>query len=692
MPWPVSLPLCAALLAAGVCGALPAAAQMPSPKEMEEAMRTMREQMQKLTPEQRKMLEQTQREFAARAAVGSESDVGVPRRDAARIAKVPRTPLTGAQLKAYVETLQPKLAQALSAAARQRAQAIERALRQQGGDVAAKLAATANGLAAWGAWPEATYLIGKAAQARGSAQDLNNLAALLTMHKAGHAALPILITLDARYPNNATVLNNLGQAWFELGELKEAERALTLALARAPNHPQANVTQSRIEQARGDRAAAQASMRKAIAGGYSEGKERRLNKLGGKLAPGELRWTMKLPSDALGLSKFTTPPYPRSLAELPAALTAWAAFREQVSSAYAKVEAQINALGKTAPWLGDRAVILRSPLSAKAERMLKLSPDAAFGHQKKAQETYADLLRKEDQLRRRRDEQLEAIHAAGEARYRNVPGGYQYSCAEIRPPVDAYFDASAALRERANNELLGAYRRHANEVLYLKQFTSTTQSFEFAVLSFRAEFLALLKSLSPSAEDGNGLLGRYGFCVKSERVGKSHKLADFDELNCQHIVSLTVPGFGRIDVRCNRMDTTFDPIVAPFTAQWSEDLNTDRVLSASAAVTIKGVSVSGRSEFDDQGLARGGVRVGAGVGTSVVAGPLEVGLDASAAVGIEFDRGGITDVRLEGDIGASVSSTVAGAGTQVSTNLGGTWSWNAGASATASGGFDRSVF
>ncbi|MEW5882425.1 MAG: tetratricopeptide repeat protein [Pseudomonadota bacterium] len=688
--WPATRRLRAVLLAAAVCSALPAAAQMPSPKEIEEAMRKMREQMDKLTPEQRKMLDQAQRQLASQPAVGSGDDVGVPRRDAARIAKVPRAPLTGAQLKAHVEALQPKLAQALSAAARQRAQAIERALLQQGGDVAAKLAATASGLAAWGAWPEATYLMGKAARTSGSAQDLNNLAALLTMQKAGHAALPILITLDARYPNNATILNNLGQAWFELGELKEAERALRLALRRVPNHPQANVTQSHIEEARGDRAAAQASMRRAIAGGYSEGKAQRFERLGGRLTKDDLRWTMKLPADALGLSKFATPPYPRNFGELPAASKAWEAFREQAGAAHAKVAAQTNALGKTAPWLGDAAVILRGPLAAKAARMLKLNPDAAFGPLKKAQETYADLLRQEDQLRRRMDEQLEAIHAAGEARDRNKPGGYQVSCAEIRPPIDAYLGASAALRERANNELLGAYRRHANEVLYLRQFVTTTESFEFAVLSFKAEFLALLKSLN--AQDGAGLLHRYGFCVKSDRAGKSGKLADFDEINCQHIVSFTVPGVGRIDVRCNRMDTTLDPIVAPFKAQWSEDLNTDRILSASAAVSMKGVSVSGRGEFDDQGLARGGVQVGAGVGTSIEAGPLEVGLDASATVGIEFDRSGITDVRLEGGVGASVSSTVAGAGTQASTNLSGTWSWNAGASATASGGFDRSVF
>ncbi len=181
--------------------------------------------------------------------------------------------------------LQPKIANALAPAARQRAETIEAALRKEGGDTAAKMSAAANGLAVWGAWPEATYLMGKAALACGKAQDLNNLAAFLTMQRAWHAAAPILITLDARYANNATILNNLGQAWFELGEVKEAERVLTLAVRRAPNHPQANVTKSRIEEACGDKAAAIESMRMAIQGGFSEEKAQRLARLGGKLKP-----------------------------------------------------------------------------------------------------------------------------------------------------------------------------------------------------------------------------------------------------------------------------------------------------------------------------------------------------------------------------------------------------------------------
>lgn len=671
MPLPVLLPLRAALLAAAVGSALPAAAQMPSPTELEEAMRKMREQMDKLTPEQRKMLDQTQRQLAAQPTVGSGDDVGVPRRDAARIAKVPRAPLTGAQLKSHVEALQPKLAQALSAAARRRAQAIERALQQQGGDVAAKLAATANGLAVWGAWPEATYLMGKAARMSGSAQDLNNLAAFLTMQKAGHAALPILITLDARYPNNATILNNLGQAWFELGELKEAERALRLALARVPNHPQANVTQSHIEEARGDRAAAQASMRRAIAGGYSEGKAQRFERLGGRLTKDDLRWTMKLPADALGLSKFVPPPYAMKLSDLWLLPPSWQSFREEVEALRDKYKAQGVALAAQAPWLADAA--LRGPLTAKASRMSQLSGDDWMRRRNAAHEAFADAIRFEQQERKTLEGRLAAIHAEGKQKYRNVPGGYQYdyACPQIRAAITQYLEATGKRLDEARRGLLDYQRQTTNERAYYAQFMQSQRSFEYTVVQAKVEFLNVLRGLA-LVNDGPGLLHQFGnSCLKPDRPGKSGgKLADFDEINCQHIVSFTVPGVGRIDVRCNRMETKLEPLGLDFEAGWTEDLIKDRVLAASVEIEIEGVTVGARGEFDDLGLKGGQVTAG----IDVDAGPLEGRFDA---VTIEFDRTGVTDVRSQAEIRLGDKSVM---------------SWNAGTSANASGGFDSKSF
>jgi hypothetical protein len=145
------------------------------------------------------------------------------------------------------------------------------------------------------------------------------------------------------------------------------------------------------------------------------------------------------------------------------------------------------------------------------------------------------------------------------------------------------------------------------------------------------------------------------------------------------------------------METSLDPIVLPFKVKWSEDLNKDRVLSASAEFEIEGVTVGGHGEFDEQGLKSGGVAVGGGVGRDVSSGPFKAGVGASGSVGIEFDRSGITDIRIEGGVGTKATTTVAsanesGASSSASAGVNSTWSWNAGASASASGGFSSKAF
>jgi Tfp pilus assembly protein PilF len=680
-------------MAAALLAAAPSSAQMPTQKEMDDAMREMRKQMEKLTPEQRKMIEQSFQQMATQPAPGAEDDeIVVPKRDAARIATVPKNALTSAQLKAHVVALQPKIANALSQAARQRAQAIEAAVRKEGGDTAAKLSAAANGLAAWGAWPEATYLMGKAAQASGKAQDLNNLAAFLTMQRAGHAAAPILITLDARYPNNATILNNLGHAWFELGEVKEAERVLTLAVRRAPNHPQANVTKSRIEEARGDKAAAVESMRMAIQGGFSEEKAQRLAKLGGKLKPGDVRWTMKLPADTLGLSKFVPPPYATKAPELLTLAPQWQAFRTDVLATSQRLKVQVDALAKQTPWIADAG--LRGPLTAKAQRMA--GADAANWSRRRqiAYDGYTNAVRFEQQERKTLEAQLLAIQEDERKRCARVAGGCD-TCPQQLPVIDKYLEATSVRLEQARRDLLDYERQAANERLYFAQFMQSQRSFEFTVTQAKVEFLNIL--YSPMLNAGPGLAQSPCLLQLKAKEKASGKLADFDEVNCQHIVHLGVSGFGSIDVRCNRMETTLDPIVLPFKASWTEDLNKDRVLSASAEITIEGVTVGGHGEFDEQGLKSGGVEVGAGVGRDVSSGPFKAGVEASGKVGIEFDRSGITDIRIEGGVGSKATTTVAStpaasASSSVSTGVNSTWSWSGGTSASASGGFSSKAF
>ncbi|GIW55736.1 MAG: hypothetical protein KatS3mg082_2140 [Nitrospiraceae bacterium] len=662
--------------------------EAPTAEEREEMMRMMRQSMEAVSKGQ---LAPKPGAVPAAPPAAPAAELRVPSRDTARIARVSRAPMNGAQLKAYVEALQPKIAEALSPVARQRAQAIETALRAKGGNVAAALAAAANGLAAWGAWPEATYLMGKAASASGGARDLNNLAAFLTMQKAGHAALPILITLDARYPGNSTLLNNLGQAWFELGEIEEAQRVLTLAVRRAPDHPQANVTKSVIEEARGNKAAAAESMRAAIRGGFSEAKAQRLARLGGSLQKADVRWGLRMPADALGLSKLGPPPYPRSTADLPAATEAWRTFLAQTSTRASELQtafARQQGGGAT-----DRAALLAGPgpLAAKARTVYAFDKEALSRRigeltrevQRAQSELWKDWMDTGQRIATVRSQCAAQQHPARDC-----------GCATIKQTVDSYLGRWNDRLEPLQKEWLDWHRRQADADAYFAQYTQPLPFFENSKLMVKGTYMSVLANLKAA-----GVLNAEVDYCRPEQPARhgGGKLGDFDHLHCQHIVELVVPGFGSISVHCNRMDTKLDPIVLPLKASWSEDLAKDRVLSASAEIAADGVSVAGHSEFDDRGLRSGGIDFGVDASVILEAGAVKAGVGVGAKAGIEFDRTGLTDFRLEGGVEAKAAASAGdtGAGAATATVTAGTssaWSWNAGASGAASGGFNATLF
>lgn len=99
----------------------------------------------------------------------------------------------------------------------------------------------------------ALYVLGKFCAADATNTDnLSNYSAMLSMKGAQHLAIPILNNLNAKYPKNSTLLNNLGQAWFGLGEIGKAEKYLDSAIRIYAYHPQANLTKSLIEESQQD--------------------------------------------------------------------------------------------------------------------------------------------------------------------------------------------------------------------------------------------------------------------------------------------------------------------------------------------------------------------------------------------------------------------------------------------------------
>jgi tetratricopeptide (TPR) repeat protein len=80
----------------------------------------------------------------------------------------------------------------------------------------------------------------------------NNMAALLTQYGYPEQAMPVLEKLKAEFPYNSTVLNNIGQAWFSLGDLDSAKKYFSSAVSINPHHPDATLCGGIIDELKGD--------------------------------------------------------------------------------------------------------------------------------------------------------------------------------------------------------------------------------------------------------------------------------------------------------------------------------------------------------------------------------------------------------------------------------------------------------
>jgi tetratricopeptide (TPR) repeat protein len=109
--------------------------------------------------------------------------------------------------------------------------------------------------------------------------EANNLGAMLVMGGLAEKAIPVLLFLHGKNSNDATILNNLGQAYAALGASDMAMNYLKKCLQVAPNHPEANYTVARIEAANGNKQLAIVYAKKSLEGGFTDGANHLLSKL-----------------------------------------------------------------------------------------------------------------------------------------------------------------------------------------------------------------------------------------------------------------------------------------------------------------------------------------------------------------------------------------------------------------------------
>ncbi|MEO5563189.1 MAG: hypothetical protein ABIR18_07140, partial [Chitinophagaceae bacterium] len=293
----------------------------PTQKEMDDMMKEMQQAMNEMSPEDKKMMDSMGIKMPSVKDIPKVSDKQladawveearlVPQKNVAKIAAVPAVP-TNAALPGFISKVHTAVAAKLNAAEKNDAEAVYQSLRQKPGMSAA--------VASIGFWIEgrplvAIYLMGKACQDEpGNINTINNYASMLTMCGAEQAAIPILQNLNKRFPNNSTLLNNLGQAWFGLGDIDKSGRYLDSAVRMYAYHSQANYTKCLIAESKGNTTAAVDALMHSIKKSHSAAKESKLKKLGKKLSGKDVDFPFPMPQDPLGLEKFGWPQYPMNV-------------------------------------------------------------------------------------------------------------------------------------------------------------------------------------------------------------------------------------------------------------------------------------------------------------------------------------------------------------------------------------------
>jgi tetratricopeptide (TPR) repeat protein len=604
----------------------------------------------------------------------------IPNRDEARIQKAMQSKVTAENLAGYIQSVTKAVQHKVGTIATNDAKEIYQFSKANGGGAQA-----ANGLWIFGANLPAVLVLGNALlENPNDANNLNNYAAFLIMTGAEEVALPILNYLDTKYPQNSTILNNIGQGWFGLGDLDKATEYFEKALALSPGHSQANFTKSYIQENKGDKSGALNSMKRSIKTGYSSAKESRMTGFNYQLKGNDIDWNPPFPQDPLGFGQMNWPAYPKTVDDSEKLEQQWDDYRENLRLKSAATEAKFEkAENEYIAATEDPAKMMKN-LTQMNLRLQKSG--MPFTSKAKAKLEYynenddnAALARYESQLQNLDSVQLvlklleDKFEIELEEQHKNMSkligeGATETQMieyCEARNKINNNFlEQANKLLETENLKWIEYWRKTMSRRLNYLQYSLPQEAFEMEKLRAQLMWLAII---------GGQEVRFSNKCSVGQKtpVSKpvSKKLADFYDMNCKQKSVMNL-GIGSVTIECNKMTTEVEA--------WF-------------------VKYSSRENMDNGAIIRGTVEVGFDVpgSKSVELGPVKAELKTGGNLFIEFDNEGVTDVGVKVGASAEVGTNVVPSGMPKETGISdqsitvlgaeAKWGWNSGGSLTGKG-------
>jgi tetratricopeptide (TPR) repeat protein len=601
--------------------------------------------------------------------------VSVPKLDKKRIALIPKETLTDAQLTIFVKKVHSEVEKLIPKEDKEEASKIYAAAKALNKSSNA-INNIATNLWASGQPEQALYVLGQECAANpNNGNNLNNYAAFLTMAGGEQAAIPILQNLDNKYSGNSTIMNNIGQAWYALGDMNTAKQQLDKTIAAYKNHPQANQTKAWILKSEGKDKEAIEALKRSIQEVYTTEKDHLLDKLGYKLKfrdfsfpyPGKSGNTSKPVVEQLGIDKFirALPAYPfegGKTAQI--SYDEWYNFRQKVEAARQIVEDKILALDPLV-----RAHERR--LQADAKLLQPFNNHVHITARRKLMVLSEWLVDRMLEIDKENKALADSI-VKWKEEYNNSIKGVE-ACGSRKDAATNFLLKANTRHQQINNKYLNMLKGYYNTMARLVLYTSTDNS-EYLMLieTIKRGVLSTIESLPCEFEVG---------CVPStsQQQERSKALPDFDSLNCQYNDEIYIPPFTVIKTECNIMTTTIDvgteTLFKAFELKVKlgmvENLNSGKITKGTLEITAEAGVVSGNI-----GPVKGEIKGGLGAGIEVTSdGVKEVYIKTTATAELTGHIDEPDPRFLEEEIMDSKGSTIGGVEAKVSWNAGPKGDW-----------------
>jgi len=620
----------------------------PAGNEMDEMMKEAQKELDNMSPEDKKLLEGMGVKMPSMNSVPQATDQqlqnannisesAIPKKDPGRITRALSVTINDAGMPAYIDKVNTFVTNKMKPDYKERAEEIYQSL-SQNSPVSGNPGQSAVAFLIEGKPMLALYILGKACKAFPDADNLNNYAAVLTNFGAEQLAIPILNNLNKHYPKNSTICNNIGQAWFGLGDIEKANKYIDSTIRIYAYHPQANFTKCLIEESKGNITGAVEAAKLSIKRGYSKAKADKLEKLGYKLKSEDLDWTPPLPKDELGLRKFKWPAYPQNVEDSKLLEPAWKEFKEECNNKISELQSQQATLEKQ---MSDQQQIRAKDLlqASQTGSQASLFPEMAskafvkLGPMVKGIEAVNNYVfavelqpvlkanEKIEALQQTEAEEMIAFHKKYDDKFgEGKANPYTEACKDENDIRNRFLTEANTLMEQRERVYLNYVNRQTDNLLYYRKYTQWPDEYAWTVVMAQISWLTQISRQVVSFRNESQ---HCQYAVKDDNP-KLDSLQNFDDVACKYI-STTDLGCYKITSQCSRLIGEF----------------------SCGGIEIK------MKQNDETDRFSGSVYVGASKSVSVGKGPVSAEAEATAAVGVEISESGKTD--LVGKVGANIN-------------------------------------